>query len=74
MEGKALSRIIRRTGKGWELEADPRRAELVVGQLGLGDANGGVTQMPALTSKLYKGDNIRVLFSPIGQDTHTLTT
>ena len=36
-EGKVLNRIIRATDKGWEIEADPRHAELVVEQLGLGN-------------------------------------
>jgi hypothetical protein len=34
-EGKVLNRIIRATGQGWEVEADPRHAELVIEQLGL---------------------------------------
>ena len=34
-EGKVLNRIIRATQSGWEIEADPRHAELVVEQLGL---------------------------------------
>ena len=32
-KGKVLNRVIRRTGSGWEVEADPRHAELVVEQL-----------------------------------------
>ena len=39
-EGKVLNRVIRRTGNGWEIEADPRHAELVVEQLGLQDDKG----------------------------------
>ena len=35
-EGKVLNRIVRCTSGGWELEADPRHAELVVEQLGVG--------------------------------------
>ena len=34
-EGKVLNRTIRATESGWEVEADPRHAELVVEQLGL---------------------------------------
>jgi hypothetical protein len=34
-EGKVLNRIIRATTNGWEVEADPRHAELVIEQLGL---------------------------------------
>ena len=36
-EGKVLNRIIRCTDVGWEIEADPRHAELVVEQLGIMD-------------------------------------
>ena len=36
-EGKVLNRIIRCTEAGWEIEADPRHAELVVEQLGIED-------------------------------------
>ena len=39
-EGKVLNRVIRRTGSGWEVEADPRHAELVVEQLGLKEDKG----------------------------------
>ena len=35
-EGKALNRIVRYTEEGYELEADPRHAELIVEQLGVG--------------------------------------
>ena len=35
-----LNRLIRRTEEGWEIEADPRHAELVVEQLGLKDDKG----------------------------------
>ena len=34
-EGTVLNRLIRCTGAGWEVEADPRHAELVVEQLGI---------------------------------------
>ena len=34
-EGKVLNRVLRATKSGWEIEADPRHAELVVEQLGL---------------------------------------
>ena len=36
-EGKVLNRIIRCTDVGWEIEAVPRHAELVVEQLGIVD-------------------------------------
>ena len=36
-EGKVLNRLNRCTGAGWEVEADPRHAELVVEQLGIED-------------------------------------
>ncbi len=32
-EGKVLNRVLRCTKDGWEMEADPRHAELVVEQL-----------------------------------------
>ena len=39
-EGKVLNRIIRCTAQGYELEADPRHAEMVIDALGLTDAKG----------------------------------
>ena len=36
-EGKVLNLIIQCTNVGWEIEADPRHAELVVEQLGIVD-------------------------------------
>ena len=39
-EGKVLNRVIRRTSDGWDIQADPRHAELVVEQLGLKDDKG----------------------------------
>ena len=36
-EGKALNRFIRCTDAGWEVDADPRHAELVVEQPGIED-------------------------------------
>ena len=37
-EGKVLNRIVRCTADGWEYEADPRHAELIVEQLGVTDS------------------------------------
>ena len=42
-EGKVLNRIMRCTSDGWEVEADPRHAELVVEQLGLDNEQGVTT-------------------------------
>ena len=39
-EGEGLNRVLRCSEDGWEMEADPRHAELVVEQLGLKDDNG----------------------------------
>ena len=39
-EGKVLNRILRINDDGWQMEADPRHAELVVEQLGLKDDKG----------------------------------
>ena len=36
-EGKVLNRIVRATAEGFELEADPRHAELIIEQLGIKD-------------------------------------
>ena len=33
-EGKILNRIIRVTDQGWQLEADPRHAELIMKRIG----------------------------------------
>ena len=38
-EGQVLNRVVRKTKRGWELEADLRHAELIVEQLGLEPAN-----------------------------------
>ena len=43
LEGQALNRILRRTPTGWEVEADPRHAELIIDQLGLEKEKGVVT-------------------------------
>ena len=40
VEGKVLNRIIRATDDGWELEADPRHAELLAEQLGVESGKG----------------------------------
>ena len=40
LEGKVLNRILRCNDDGWEIEADPRHAELVIEQLGLNDDKG----------------------------------
>ena len=39
-EGKVFNSVLRCTKDGWEMEADPRHAELVVEQLGLKDDKG----------------------------------
>jgi hypothetical protein len=36
-EGKVLNRLVRCTEAGWEIEVDPRHAELVAEQLGIDD-------------------------------------
>ena len=42
-EGKVLNRIVRYTELGWQLEADPRHAELIIEQLGVGGSRSVVT-------------------------------
>ena len=39
-EGKVLNRVIRVTREGWELEADPRHAELISEQMGVESGKG----------------------------------
>ena len=36
-KGKVLNRIVRCDESGWSLEADPRHAELIIEQLGVGE-------------------------------------
>ena len=43
LEGKVLNRILRRTPIGWEIEADPRHAEIIIERLGLENEKGVVT-------------------------------
>ena len=43
VEGKVLNRIMRATPQGFELEADPRHAEMVIERLGLQSRKGVVT-------------------------------
>ena len=47
-EGKVLNRVLRVTEDGWEMDSDPRNAELVVEQWGLKDGKGIGT--PGLSS------------------------
>ena len=42
-QGKVLNRLIHCNDSGWRLEADPRHAELVVEQLGVGDCRSVAT-------------------------------
>lgn len=42
-EGKVLNIILRHSASGWEIEADPRHAELVIKQLGLNNDSGVAT-------------------------------
>ena len=38
-----LNRIVRCTDRGWQLEADPRHAELIIEQLGVGGGKPVIT-------------------------------
>ena len=42
-EGQILNRVVRATERGFELEADPRHAELIVEQLGVQSGKGVTT-------------------------------
>ena len=57
-EGKVLNRLIRRTEEGWEIEADPRHAELVVEQLGLKDDKGIGTPVLSGADEDDKDDDV----------------
>ena len=43
MEGKVLNRVIRATADGWQLEVDPRHAELIAEQMGVQNGKGLIT-------------------------------
>ena len=43
VEGKVLNRVIRATAGGWQLEADPRHAELIAEQMGVQNGKGLIT-------------------------------
>ena len=55
-EGKVLNRIIRCTEAGWEIEADPRHAELVVEQLGIEDKGVGTPGISGIEEEDDDGD------------------
>ena len=42
-EGKVLNRIVRCSEEEWSLEADPRHAELIIEQLGVGELRSAAT-------------------------------
>ena len=63
-EGKVLNRIIRCTDSGWEVEADPRHAELVVEQLGLADEKGCATPGNSGTEEEENDEDV----SLVGED------
>ena len=48
-----LRQILRHTAEGWEIEADPRHAELVIEQLGLDNDNGVATPGVSGTDEEY---------------------
>ena len=50
-EGKVLNRILRCDSVGWQIEADPRHAELIVEQLGLQDDKGIGTPGPTTSAE-----------------------
>ena len=55
-EGKVLNRIIRCTVVGWEIEADPRHAELVVEQLGIEDKGASTPGVSGIKEEDEEGD------------------
>ena len=60
-EGKVLNRIIRCTDVGWEIEADPRHAELVVEQLGIGDKGVSAPGLSGIEEEDEEGDVLLVV-------------
>ena len=52
-EGKVLNRVVRQTRQGWELEADPRHAELIIEQMDVKKDKGVATP---ITDDLEHGD------------------
>ena len=62
-----LNRILRRTPTGWEMEADPRHAELIIEQLGLENEKGVVT--PGVSGAVEEdlGDDTRSVGQAITQ-------
>ena len=44
-----LNCILRRTPTGWEMEADPRHAELIIEQLGLENEKGVMKKVLMMT-------------------------
>ena len=55
-EGKVLNRIIRCTDVGWETEADPRHAELVVEQFGIVDKGVSTPGLSGIEEEDEDGD------------------
>ena len=55
-EGKVLNRIIRCTEAGWEIEADPRHAELVIEKLARCNYLAAGRSACALAMKKMQGD------------------
>ena len=67
LEGKVLNRVLRCTPDGWELEADPRHAELIIEQLGLGEDKGLGTPGVFGTDEDDKDDEVLLAGTDITQ-------
>ena len=67
LEGKVLNRVLRCTPGGWELEADPRHAELIIEQLGLGEDKGLGTPGVFGTDEDDKDDEVLLTGTDITQ-------
>lgn len=59
-EGKVLNRRVRCTSSGWELEADPRHAELVVEQLGVGKLRSLITPCVDGPEEIDEEDRVEI--------------
>ena len=62
-EGKVLNRIVRYTEEGYELEADPRHAELIIEQLGVGGKRPVIT--PGIDDDDVEDVEVEIAFDKI---------
>ena len=59
-EGKVLNRIVRCSKDGWSLEADPRHAELIIEQLGVGELRSAATPGIDVIDEVDREDDVEI--------------